>query len=411
MDNYAIRVKNISKQYKITTTKYRHDTIRDLMVETIKSAFGRNGRPSAGEDSFWALKDVSFEVKRGEIVGMIGRNGAGKSTLLKVLSRITEPTEGYAEILGRVGSLLEVGTGFHSELTGRENIFLNGAIIGMRKEEIRRQFDAIVDFSEIGKFIDTPVKRYSSGMYVRLAFAVAAHLKPEILMLDEVLSVGDLEFQRKCMTHAKNLQKSNATVLFVSHNMFAVRDLCTRVIYLSGGRIRSDDKTEKVISLYERESALGTEMRVNSGRIKQAQQPIQIRNIEIFDNDGKVRTVFEYGERMRVRLWFEALEKIKDPNFVVAFVRADDVPCCNYNTAMDGFVIPPLAGEGVIELLTPPLKLISESYSIHILVWDKDFQRRYGMQKGPNFQIRHHLLNTHFGIFHEEAEWFWPAKN
>src|SRR6266850_1624331 len=193
MSNVVIRVDNLSKQYKIGAAKYRHDTLRDQITYGLRTLFSRDGRRSSVsglKDTIWALKDASFEVKQGEIVGIIGRNGAGKSTLLKILSRITEPTTGFAEIRGRVGSLLEVGTGFHSELTGRENIYLNGAILGMRRAEVKRKFDDIVGFAEVERFIDTPVKRYSSGMYVRLAFAVAAHLQPEILLIDEVLAVG-----------------------------------------------------------------------------------------------------------------------------------------------------------------------------------------------------------------------------
>ncbi|HEY6200460.1 MAG TPA: ABC transporter ATP-binding protein, partial [Candidatus Binatia bacterium] len=234
MSNIAIRVENLSKKYKIGVRNYRHDSIRDHLTEWAKSFFSSNGNSAVspgepilgcgdsldaeGPDTIWALKDVSFEIKHGEAVGIIGRNGSGKSTLLKILSRITDPTAGFADIHGRVGSLLEVGTGFHRDLTGRENIYLNGAIIGMRKAQIDHKFDEIVDFSGVEKFIDTPVKRYSSGMYVRLAFAVAAHLDPEILIIDEVLAVGDAAFQEKCLGRIGSVAKDGRTVLFVSHN-------------------------------------------------------------------------------------------------------------------------------------------------------------------------------------------------
>src|SRR6267143_4492168 len=199
MSEIAVRVENLSKQYRIGIAKSRHDTLRDRLAESVTSWFRHNGQPHSSEDTIWALKDVSFEVKQGEVIGIIGGNGAGKSTLLKILSRITEPTGGSARIHGRVGSLLEVGIGFHHELTGRENIYLSGAILGMKKAEIDVKFDEIVAFAEVEQFIDTPVKRYSSGMYLRLAFAVAAHLEPEILIVDEVLAVGDAEFQQKCL--------------------------------------------------------------------------------------------------------------------------------------------------------------------------------------------------------------------
>jgi lipopolysaccharide transport system ATP-binding protein len=227
--------------------------LRDTLTDAFSASLRRFRSPSSSNGhapTIWALKDVSFEVQRGEVIGVIGRNGAGKSTLLKVLSRITEPTEGSAQIHGRVGSLLEVGTGFHPELTARENIFLNGAILGMRKAEIRRKFDEMVAFAEVERFIDTPVKHYSSGMYVRLAFAVAAHLEPEILIVDEVLAVGDVAFQKKCLGRMGDAAKGGRTVLFVSHNMLALRGLCTRALCLESGRLVEDGAAGQVVSHY-----------------------------------------------------------------------------------------------------------------------------------------------------------------
>src|ERR1044071_3302604 len=238
MTDIAIRVDDLSKLFKIGQGKMHYDTLRDQLVAGVTSLFRRNSR--SPDSRFWGLRDVSLEIKKGEVIGIIGRNGAGKSTLLKILSRITEPTSGFAEIHGRVSSLLEVGTGFHAELTGRENIYLNGAILGMRKTEIVRKFDQIVDFAEVDKFIDTPVKHYSSGMYVRLAFAVAAHLDPEILIIDEVLAVGDVAFQKKCLDKMKDGTKQGRPVLFVSHNMVAIESLCTRAILLHAGKLTED---------------------------------------------------------------------------------------------------------------------------------------------------------------------------
>src|SRR3954452_12188805 len=233
MNDIAIRVENLSKLYRIGARQEPYRTLRDTLAgaatapfRRVRSAFQRNAATSEQSNDFWALKNVSFEVKRGEVIGIIGRNGAGKSTLLKILSRITEPTEGRLTLRGRVASLLEVGTGFHAELTGRENIFLNGAILGMSRQEVRRKFDEIVAFAEVERFLDTPVKRYSSGMYVRLAFAVAAHLEPEILIVDEVLAVGDAEFQKKCLGKIDDVaHRQGRTVLFVSHNMAAIQNL------------------------------------------------------------------------------------------------------------------------------------------------------------------------------------------
>ncbi|MCP3981375.1 MAG: ATP-binding cassette domain-containing protein [bacterium] len=258
MSNTAIRVRDLGKRYHIGVRERRHDTMRDLIVDSATMPFRRLAKLVGGhaagaadlDETFWALRDVSFDVKHGEVLGVIGRNGAGKSTLLKILSRITHPDAGEADINGRLGSLLEVGTAFHPELTGRENVFLNGAVLGMRRHEIERKFDAIVDFSGVEKFLDTPVKHFSSGMAVRLAFAVAAHLDPEILIIDEVLAVGDAAFQKKCLAKMDEVTRAGRTVLFVSHNMSAVDELCDRILFLVDGKVKSDGPTSEVISEY-----------------------------------------------------------------------------------------------------------------------------------------------------------------
>jgi lipopolysaccharide transport system ATP-binding protein len=257
-DKVVINVESLSKRYFVGHESVRRDTLRDMVVHYAKN-FGRKALDMArgyqiieGDEveEFWALKDVSFKVECGEVIGIIGRNGAGKSTLLKILSRITEPTHGRVTINGRVASLLDVGTGFHPELTGRENVFLNGAVLGMSKAEVRRKFDEIVAFAEVERFLDTPVKRYSSGMYVRLAFAVAAHLEPEILIVDEVLAVGDAQFQKKCLGKMSEVAGGGRTVLFVSHNTSAIQTLCSRAIFLVSGSLVSVGPTDDVVSLY-----------------------------------------------------------------------------------------------------------------------------------------------------------------
>ncbi len=255
MSDIAIRVENLGKRYRIGET-VGYKTMRDAMSNLVRLPFRRfHPNPvihstAPHKDYIWALKNVSFEVKKGEVVGIIGSNGAGKSTILKVLSRITVPTEGAVDMYGNVGCLLEVGTGFHAELTGRENIYLNGAVLGMRRTEIARRFSDIVEFSGVQKFLDTPVKHYSSGMYVRLAFAVAAHMEPEILIVDEVLAVGDSEFQKKCLGKMSEVAGQGRTVIFVSHSMDAVKNLCTRGILFKNGRIDMDGKTDEVIAHY-----------------------------------------------------------------------------------------------------------------------------------------------------------------
>lgn len=258
MSEVAIRIEGLGKKYNIGAAQKHYHRLGEQLMASFRAPFRRakkllQGHVSSASEldqEFWALRDVSFEIKRGEIVGVVGHNGAGKSTLLKILSRITEPTTGYADVFGRVGSLLEVGTGFHPELTGRENVFLNGSILGMRRSEIVRKFDSIVDFAEIENFIDTPVKHYSSGMYVRLAFSVAAHLEPEILLIDEVLAVGDVAFQKKSLGKMENVSQQGRTVIFVSHNMNALQRLCPQSILLSHGQLVSHGKTSEVIKTY-----------------------------------------------------------------------------------------------------------------------------------------------------------------
>jgi len=242
-----IQVRNLGKEYRVLNA---NPSLREAITKRFKRARNANGNGNAQTEVFWALRDVSFEVQPGEVVGLVGRNGAGKSTLLKILSRVIKPTSGEVDVYGRVGSLLEIGTGFHPDLTGRENIFLNGAIIGMKREEIKRKFDEIVAFAEVERFLDTPVRYYSTGMYLRLAFAVAGHFEPEILMLDEVLAVGDAAFQRKCLDKMKQISSEGRTVFFVSHNLSSIQELCTRALLVEAGRLIEDGSTYDVSVKY-----------------------------------------------------------------------------------------------------------------------------------------------------------------
>jgi lipopolysaccharide transport system ATP-binding protein len=275
MSAIAIQVEQLGKQYRIGGQPERYKALRDVVANTIsrsvrsaRSRLRQDGAPNGSQQTFWALRDLSFEIPRGHVVGIIGRNGAGKSTLLKILSRITEPTQGWVDLYGRVGSLLEVGTGFHPELTGRENIYLNGAILGMRKQEVERKFDEIVSFAEVEKFIDTPVKHYSSGMYLRLAFAVAAHLEPEILLVDEVLAVGDAAFQQKCIGKMVDVAQEGRTVLFVSHNMAAVSTLCRSAIVLDQGRVVLHASTSEAIHRYSHLQQTTSEANVSAHGVR-----------------------------------------------------------------------------------------------------------------------------------------------
>jgi lipopolysaccharide transport system ATP-binding protein len=300
MSDIAIRVENLSKMYRIGALQRtaRYATLRESLVEMVSAPFKSLSRPAQTEE-LWALKDVSFEVKHGEVVGIIGRNGAGKSTLLKLLARITKPTSGRAEIYGRVGSLLEVGTGFHPELTGRENIYMNGAILGMTKDEIRRKFDEIVAFSEIEEFLDTPVKRYSSGMSVRLAFSVAAHLEPEILIVDEVLAVGDAAFQKKCMGKMGDVSQQGRTVLFVSHNMPAVTRLCQTGIVLNHGRSVFQGNVDDAISYYvDSMEGMQAATQIDGRNVfpPAPDLPAQILELAVKNPQGKITSLVEYQD-------------------------------------------------------------------------------------------------------------------
>jgi lipopolysaccharide transport system ATP-binding protein len=417
MSDVVIRAEGLGKKYRIS---HRRERQRDFTLsELLTSKFlapkqwikARIANDNGRNEDFWALKDISFEVKQGEMLGIIGRNGAGKSTLLKILSRITEPTEGRVRIRGRVTSLLEVGTGFHPELTGRENVYLNGSILGMTKSEIRKRFDEIVAFAEIEKFLDTPVKRYSSGMYVRLAFAVAAHLEPEILVVDEVLAVGDIGFQRKCMDYMKELARSGITILMVSHDLFAVKAMSRRVLVLSDGRCQFDGLPADGIELYEKDSRLDADpwaVRIIGADINQ--WPITIRFVELLDAEGIPRTVYDYGERMRARIHYEVRRPVRYPNFYFGIRRPDNVLCCSFSAARDGVTAPFLDQSGVIELLTQPLRLVSDQYSTYAVIWDQEFKNLYCGQIGPNFHVRDEVLNEHFGVFHVPAEWHWDVN-
>jgi lipopolysaccharide transport system ATP-binding protein len=305
-----ITVDNLSKQYSIGARSDSHATLRDAIVGAVRSPWRHLKRNGKGREHIWALKNVCFEVQPGEAVGIVGRNGAGKSTLLKILARITEPTEGRVRIWGRIASMLEVGTGFHPELTGRENVYLNGAILGMPRREIQRKFDEIVAFAEVEKFIDTPVKHYSSGMYVRLAFAVAAHLEPEILVLDEVLAVGDVAFQKKCLGKMGDVAGQGRTVLFVSHNMEAVKKLCSRAVLLEEGNVTARGSTDSVIKKYI-DGAARSESVYEVAPPQEEGAPGYAYQVRIEDGNGVPATAIPVGEPWQIRVRFRITRRVE----------------------------------------------------------------------------------------------------
>ena len=370
-DNVVIRVEGLGKKYVIghQAERGRYTALRDVIARNMKSLarsaadlVRKRAMVAGGEsEEFWALKDVNFEVKRGEVVGIIGRNGAGKSTLLKILSRITEPSDGRAEIKGRVASLLEVGTGFHPELTGRENIYLNGAILGMTHAEIRRKFDEIVAFAEVERFLDTPVKRYSSGMYVRLAFAVAAHVDPEILIVDEVLAVGDAEFQKKCLGKMKEAAAGQGrTVLFVSHNMSAVSALCHRGIVLHRGRLHFDGLVEDALARY-----LGLRDRCSArASVADLTKP-SILHVEVDEGEacnGNLKIEVEFASPWPL-----------EPLLIGAVVyNRVGAPVFGLNTWQNGCEVPPRVSHGKATLHLRDISIHSGVYSVSVFLGEKD---------------------------------------
>jgi lipopolysaccharide transport system ATP-binding protein len=390
----------LGKAYPLTHLADRSDSLRSAISQSVSRLFRR--RLSADARSVhWALSDVSFDVRRGENVGIIGLNGAGKSTLLKILSRIVSPTAGYAHVSGRLGALLEVGTGFHPELTGRENTYLYGAILGMTRSAIRHRFDDIVAFAEIARFIDTPVKRYSSGMYVRLAFSVAAHLRPDILLLDEVLSVGDLAFQRKCNSFVRGLQRESATILYVSHNMFSIKTMCERVIVLRKGSLVFDGPTDAGIAAYEQLCFAPDDPSQND----RARGKIRSVRCELRNTNGERQDVFDFGEQPVIRWEFIADEELEEPGIIFCLIRSDGTACCNFSSEADEFSTGRIHGRITITATAPPLCLVSDAYQLKILVRRPGFQDILYEETVAQFHVRHDLYDGHFGVFHQSAEW------
>ena len=373
-ENAAIDVEALSKRYALNGVASRsYSTLRDSIAGWIRGRGSASSHDTVTDrrDEVWALRDVSFSVREGEALGIIGRNGAGKSTLLKILSRIVEPTAGRARVRGRMASLLEIGTGFHPELTGRENVFLNGTILGMTRQEIRRHFDAIVAFAEVERFLDTPVKHYSSGMHVRLGFAVAAHLTPEILVVDEVLAVGDHEFQRRCLGRMHDLAHSGRTVLFVSHNLRAVEQLCARTLLLRAGRVESLGPTASVLQQYLAEQARVSCDDLASHPDRDGTGSARITRVELLaaDQDARLDTV-SFGRPFRVRISYAAREYV--PGAVVGFalLAVDGSRLWLTSTEDSGSRLARLEGEGWIECLVRTPTMLPGEYRLELWITD-----------------------------------------
>lgn len=369
-----ISVENLSKRYLIGRQAAQGDGLRHVLERAVRAPFGWM-RPGRGEkrektEEFWAVKDVSLEVKQGEMMGVIGRNGAGKSTLLKLMSRITEPTKGTIKLRGRVASLLEVGTGFHPELTGRENIFLNGAILGMSRLEIKRKFDEITAFAEIDKFLDTPVKRYSSGMYVRLAFAVAAHLEPEILIVDEVLAVGDAEFQKKCLGKMEDVSsKEGRTVILVSHQMTAIQNLCTRCILMDHGQLMMEGATEDVVNAYMSKGAELASSGLDERRDRTGKGEVRVTSISLRDESGKEIKEAIAGSNVVLSLSYSVDQGVvlNDCIFCVEICK-DLKKYFSLSSALVDRRKLEISGDGRIDFLVPDWPLSGGRYHVNIYI-------------------------------------------
>jgi lipopolysaccharide transport system ATP-binding protein len=413
----AITVERLSKQYRIGGSG-QETMLRERLANLAKRVFLRDKRR---EETIWALRDVSFSVQSGEIVGIVGRNGAGKSTLLKILSRITYPTSGSMKVGGRVASLLEVGTGFHEELTGRENIFLNGSILGMPGKEVEQKLEAIVEFSGVAKFIDTPIKRYSSGMRLRLGFAVAAHLDPDILIVDEVLAVGDAGFQKKCLKVMKDLRSGGRTVLFVSHNLAAVENLCSRCVWIDDGEVRMDGQSRQVIEAYMTAMAgseaacgdlEGLENRRGSGEIRYC-------GIEFFSADGHLQKVTRAGEPVVMRLHYHARKSIQFPSFGLRVHTDMGTLVTDTSTWHHGIDIPVLeAGDGYLDLEIGCLNLLPGRYSLSFWLTGVDGIVYDAIEYGVTLEVElaniygsGKVIDSRFGIVFFPQKWNLSGAN
>jgi lipopolysaccharide transport system ATP-binding protein len=367
MSDIAIRVDHLSKRYKIGGQQNSYKTLRESLMATAGAPLRwLRGERHRADNIIWALDDVSFEVKQGEAIGIIGRNGAGKSTLLKILSRITKPTRGRIEMFGRVGSLLEVGTGFHPELTGRDNIYLNGAILGMRREEIKRKFDEIVEFAEIDKFLDTAVKYYSSGMYVRLAFAVAAQLEPEILIVDEVLAVGDADFQKKCLGKMGDVAQGGRTVLFVSHNMGAIQSLCSRAYLISQGKLIFNGESDIVINKYLEDIKAIAHQDLTKRIDRTGNQKLKFTHLDLEDQYGNKIQELVSGKDHSIVLSYESDSQVKNVSISIGFSGNYGQFLLLCNNEMAGQLFEALPSKGQIKCKLPHLPFSQGIYNLNL---------------------------------------------
>ncbi|HID88656.1 MAG TPA: ABC transporter ATP-binding protein [Anaerolineae bacterium] len=401
----AIQFENVSKKFTL-----HHERARSFQ-ELALHLLHRNRR---SREEFWALREVNFTVEEGETVGLIGPNGAGKSTVLKLISRIIEPTSGRIRVNGRVGALLELGAGFHPDLTGRENIYLNGSILGLSRAEIRRKMDEIIAFAELERFIDVPVKHYSSGMYVRLGFSIAVHTEPDVLLVDEVLAVGDAAFQRRCLERIDDLRRQGVTILLVSHSADTVRALCKRALWLEEGRLVADGSAEAVVARYldhtwrqdngQLQAAGESDRRWGSGRVR-------ITAVRLLDGKGQERQQFRVGEPLTVEIRYRAMERVERPVFGLAIHRSDGVHITGPNTRFAGYEIPWVEGEGRVQYVVPALPILEGFYYLSVSVhkWDDTEMYDYHDRLYP-FQCLS-SGGERYGIVTLQGKWIWSGES
>jgi lipopolysaccharide transport system ATP-binding protein len=388
------------------------NSLRDSIPGLFKRSFANIAEDGLRQDEFWALQGVDFKIEKGEVVGIIGPNGAGKSTALKLLSGIFEPNQGQVKISGRLSALIEVTAGFHPELTGRENVYLNGTILGMTKKEIDTKFGQIVEFSGIGEFIDTPVKRYSSGMYSRLGFSVASHMDPDILLVDEVLSVGDIAFQAKCTQKMRELLESDITIVLVSHNLPLIQSLCNRVILLQKGKINKEGSPNAIIPYYQnivyqhQEEEVKKKIASDDYKVKINQESlVNINRIFLKDEGENIKEKFKPGESILITVEFEAKEKIEQPIFSIDIIRPDEVLCCSANTMDAGYKTNIIDGKGSIDIKFDKMNLAPGIYIIKMSIWDKEMMHPYATVRNDIFRVESNRVMSNNAIFLPVMEW------
>lgn len=402
----AVSVRGLSKSYTIAHNAENHTTAAEALMHRLKNPLAK---PQT--ETFWALKDVEFDIQKGDVVGIIGRNGAGKSTLLKVLSRITEPTTGQIDLYGRVGSLLEVGTGFHPELTGRENVYLNGAILGMKKSEISRQFDAIVDFSGTEQFLDTPVKRYSSGMYVRLAFAVAAHLNPEILIIDEVLAVGDAEFQKKCIGKMKDVANSGRTVIFVSHNINSVVALCNKGLLLQRGTLLTYGDVNTALDAYLTHGVPKNAVDLRDHPARKPTDKPHIEALQISDDSGRPTATFRPGAAVCLKIQMKTYTRLGSPRFGIGVNNVRGERVFAVGNFLSDSELRSMSGDETISARFLLPNLLPGTYSLDVSFSDGDHNFLDALSGAAFIEVEDvNLLNSTFPYFPEMGDVLVPSQ-